>query len=246
MKPIIGILGSNMIFPSPAFSSVEKFYVNTAYINAIRLNGGIPLAIPVYTNENDLAEILKLCHGILVPGGEDVDPGFYNENPQPTLGVIRPDMDSFILSALEIAFRHNIPVFGICRGLQIINIALGGTLYQDMSLYEKETILHNQTYDRSYAVHKADIKTGSLLHSIFGKEEIMVNTMHHQAIKELGQGLSATALAPDDIIEAIESDDKPVFAVQWHPEELIHSTPHMNNLFSHFITNMAAKHNPGF
>ena len=246
MKPIIGILGSNMNFPSPVFSSVEKFYVNTAYINAVQLNGGIPLAVPVSENEEDLVSILKLCHGVLVPGGEDVDPKFYGENPHPTIGTIRPDMDSFILSALDICFKHNIPVFGVCRGLQIINIALGGTLYQDMSLYEGETILHNQTYDRSYTVHKADIKAGSLLHSIFGAEEIMVNTMHHQAIKDLGRGLSATALAPDDIIEAIESDNNQIFAVQWHPEELIHSTPEMNKLFLHFILNMAAKHTPGF
>ena len=246
MKPIIGILGSNMYFPAPSFAPVEKFYVNTSYINAVQLNGGIPLAIPVCENEEDLAELLKMCNGVIVPGGEDVDPKYFNESPHPTIGVIRPDMDKFIFQALDICFKHNIPLFGICRGLQIINIALGGSLYQDMSLYEKDTILHRQTYDRSYTVHKADIKSGSLLHSIFGKEEIMVNTMHHQAIKDLGQGLCATALAPDDIIEAIESDDRPILAVQWHPEELIRSTPDMNKLFSHFIINMAAKHNPGF
>jgi len=246
LRPIIGILGSNMNFPSPVFSSVERFYVNTSYIKAVQLNGGIPLAIPVCKNEEDLAEILKLCHGVLVPGGEDVDPKFFGEDPQPSIGTIRPDMDSFIFSALDICFRHSIPVFGICRGLQIINVALGGTLYQDMSLFEKETILHSQTYDRSFTVHKAEIKSGSLLHSIFDSEEILVNTMHHQAIKALGTGLSATAFAPDGIIEAIESEDKLIFAVQWHPEELVISTPSMNKLFSHFITEMSAKHHPEF
>ncbi|MDL2248735.1 gamma-glutamyl-gamma-aminobutyrate hydrolase family protein, partial [Tyzzerella sp. OttesenSCG-928-J15] len=123
---------------------------------------------------------------------------------------------------------------------QIINISKGGSLYQDLSLYEKEFILHEQKYDRSYAVHKVNVCDNTLLKSIFGEDTVSVNTMHHQAVKKLGKGLIASAYAPDGIIEALESEDKTIFAVQWHPEELVRSQPIMNKLFKHLIS-MAAE-----
>ena len=241
-KPVIGIVGSNALYDSARYKVVEKFYINSSYINAVINNGAIPMPIPVVENDDELFKLLDLCDGLLLPGGEDIDPAYYNENPHPRIGVIRPDMDKLALRCFDYFYKKNMPVFGICKGMQLINVALGGTLYQDIeSQYGNESILHLQAYSREYAVHTADIEENTLLKEILSEKTVKVNKMHHQAVKKVGDGLIASAYAPDGIIEAIESEDKTIFAVQWHPEELVRSVPEMNKLFRRLVDMASGK-----
>ncbi|MBE6012061.1 MAG: gamma-glutamyl-gamma-aminobutyrate hydrolase family protein [Lachnospiraceae bacterium] len=234
-KPIIGILASSSHMPAGDFGSIWKITLNKAYSDAILNNGGIPLIINPSSDFEVLKPLLDVCSGLLFPGGEDVDPAYFNEDPHPLLGVIRPEIDEFSFVCAKYAFEKHMPILGICRGMQLLNVAKGGSLYQDLSLRPVENILHAQSYNRSYLVHKVDIKEHTLLHKIFNKNTISVNTMHHQAVNKLGEGLIISAVAPDGIAEAIESPCGNILAVQWHPEELTVSAPEMNLLFKHLI-----------
>jgi putative glutamine amidotransferase len=144
---------------------------------------------------------------------------------------------------LEIAFARKMPVFGICRGHQVLNVALGGSLYQDISsTYEKESMMHQQRAHTSLALHTVKVEKGTMLFDIFGEETVGVNTFHHQAVKALGKDLIVTAVAPDGIIEAFESKDRTVLGVQWHPELMIHKHANMKKIFEYFIHTMAASY----
>lgn len=240
MVPIIGVSGCYQVFSSQLFHSVERYFINKSYLEAVKLNGGLPLPIPVVEEPEQLRAYIEMCDALLLPGGGDVDPMYFGEEPHPKLGTVQPDMDKFEMDLLSLAFERKMPVLGICRGEQIINVAKGGTIYQDMAAtYEKELILHQQTYRSSIGIHKIQIEENSLLFEILGSKEVRTNSMHHQSVKVLGKDLVVTATAADGIIEAIESTDRKIIGVQWHPELLIHTQSEMNNLFKHFIQNMA-------
>ncbi|MDR2899720.1 MAG: gamma-glutamyl-gamma-aminobutyrate hydrolase family protein [Clostridiales bacterium] len=240
-KPFIGIVGSTAVFGSEKFSVSEKYCINTSYLNAVKRNGGIPMPIPLLEDNEELHSILKMCDAILLPGGEDIDPEYYNEDPHKKLGTVRPELDSLALRCLDYAKACKLPVLGICKGIQLINVSHGGSLYQDINSQCKgECILHEQDYSRAYTLHKVKIEENSVLFELFGELNIKVNTMHHQAIKEVGKGLKAIAFAPDGIIEGVESEDGLILGVQWHPEELVESVPVMNRLFERLI-NLAKK-----
>jgi len=236
-KPIIGIVSTCAFFPTAKYGNVDKVYVNQSYVQAVANNGGVPLIIPPSLDEDEenIKVLLGLCSGLLFPGGEDVDPAFYNEEPDAKLGVFRPEIDKFSFFCAEYALNCNMPVFGICKGMQLLNVAKGGSLYQDMSLRNEPSILHSQSYSPSYLAHSVEISPGSILEKILGGGKIRVNTMHHQAVKDLGEGLTASAFAPDGIMEAFENEEGSIVAVQWHPEELTLSAPGMNKLFRYFI-----------
>lgn len=240
MAPIIGIPGSYYITPSPIFHSSEKYFINKAELEAVKLNGGIPMPIPCLEDPEHLKTYISLCDGLLLPGGADVDPAIYGEEPHPKLGAVQPDMDAFVINLLNMAFEVKMPVLGLCRGEQILNVAKGGTLYQDIPTnYENDYILHQQTYKSDIVLHTIKIKKSTLLHEIFGCTELRTNTMHHQSVKALGRDLIVSATAVDGIVEAIESKDKLILGVQWHPETLIHTHKEMNKLFKYFINTMA-------
>ena len=207
-------------------------YVNRAYCAAVEKGGGIPVVLPVPVRIEDGLESLALCQGLLVPGGLDVDPRFYGEDPLPVLGTLDADMDRFWIAAVKFAKEKGLPVLGICRGLQLVNVALGGSLYQDISQKNKEHFLHTQRQNRDYLMHEVVIRGDSRLASLLGAETIFTNTMHHQCVKEPGQGLAVTAWTRDQIPEAMESADGQFILVQWHPEELLESEPRMLALFS--------------
>ena len=243
MAPIIGLSGCYHIFPSPLFHSTEIYCINKSYLEAIKKNGGLPLPIPILEDPEHLSAYIEMCDALLIPGGADVDPMYFDEDPHQKLGTVQPDMDKFEISLLNLAFEKKMPVLGICRGEQIINVAKGGSLYQDIpATYEKDSILHQQTYRTNIALHRVKVEKDSLLFEIFGNENIRTNTMHHQAVKKLGKDLVVTAYAPDGIIEAIESTDRKIIGVQWHPELLIHTQSEMNNLFKYFIQTMAMEY----
>ena len=239
--PVIGILGNYSTLSDT--NTTERFFINKTYMEAVRLHGGIPLPLPCLDDIDQLRVCVDMCDAILLPGGIDVDPKFYGENPHQNLGTVQTDMDESAFKVLEIAFARKMPVFGICRGHQVLNVALGGSLYQDISsTYEKESMMHQQRAHTSLALHTVKVEKGTMLFDIFGEETVGVNTFHHQAVKALGKDLIVTAVAPDGIIEAFESKDRTILGVQWHPELMIHKHANMKKVFEYFIHTMAASY----
>ena len=246
MTPIIGVTGCYLVSPSPLFHTVERYFINKSYLTAIRLNGGLPLPIPVLEDTEHMKTYLDMCDALLLPGGGDVDPMFFGEDPHRELGIVMPEIDKYEISILQLAFERKMPILGICRGVQVINIAKGGTIFQDIhECSGKKTILHQQQYHSNIGIHRIIIEEDSLLCEILGSAELRVNSMHHQAINEPGKDMVVTATAPDGIIEAIESKDRSIIGVQWHPELMIHSHSEMNKLFKYFIQNMADRYSRG-
>ncbi|MDD7739899.1 MAG: gamma-glutamyl-gamma-aminobutyrate hydrolase family protein [Fusicatenibacter sp.] len=234
-KPIIGILGNTYMTQPGRFSSSERVYINSAYANAILKNGGIPIAIPAVSMSEDPKACLDLCDGLLVPGGEDMNPWYYGEEPLPQIGATRPEIDEAWFAAGRYAMEKKMPMFGICKGIQFLNVLCGGTLYQDVYTQRENSILHLQFQEKYYLFHHVEVKEGTYLARILGAGKHPVNSMHHQAVKRPGENLVVSALAPDGTIEAIESTDRQIVAVQWHPEELIESAPEMNRLFADLV-----------
>ncbi|POZ57487.1 putative glutamine amidotransferase [Lysinibacillus sphaericus] len=213
MKPIIGIT----TFAEDDLSS----RLNVAYSNSIIEAGGIPLIIPLGVEE-DAAQILSLTDGLLLSGGHDVHPFEFGAEPLPKLGQIHPERDKVELALLNAAFTRKMPIFGICRGIQMLNVALGGTLYQDVdSEYHSSKLLkHAQQAARGVATHYVHITPHTLLKTIIEEEKIAVNSFHHQAVNVLAEKLVVAAKSSDGLVEAVVHEEFPFcLAVQWHPEE---------------------------
>lgn len=209
-----------------------RYFLNEPYVEAIVKSGGIPLCIPI-----DFDEIIETIDGLMLTGGYDVDPKFFGQKPHPKLGVVTEKRDVVEMQLVQKCLEKNIPILGICRGLQLLNVYFGGTLYQDIDDQFKTNICHKQTEERTKATHEVKIKKESHLFSIVGKESFLVNSLHHQGIQQVGKSLKAVAKATDGIIEGIELENYPFcIAVQWHPEELakIEDAP-SKKLFEAFI-----------
>ena len=226
-KPVIGVSCSI------DGTTVE---VGMTYIKSVRKAGGIPFVIPITTSEKEIDEYLDQIDGLLMTGGEDVSPLLFGQEPSRFLGEVVPDRDIYDLTLIRKAVKRGIPVFGICRGIQCINIAMGGDLIQDIPSEVENAIQHRQNGPRSYGSHTIAIEKGSLVAKLLGTESIAVNSFHHQACGKLAPGYKVTAKAPDGIIEAIESKDGKSFGVQFHPEGFVYSG---NNtflpLFQHLV-----------
>jgi len=206
------------------------------YISAIENAGGIPILLPLIQDDSRIADSLNLIDGLLLPGGPDVDSLLYHEEPQPVMGQIDVDKDRVEMQLIPGAFELDLPILGICRGIQILNVAAGGTLYQDVSMGSSSVMKHRQEAPGSYATHAINVKEGSRLLDIMGKSEIRVNSFHHQAVKKPAQGFAVSAVASDGIIEAIESlDHSFVIGVQFHAELMWRDHPSVNNLFTEFV-----------
>ena len=216
-KPLIGILASNL---SP------KAEINASYVKAISQNGGIPVILPD-------CESLRICDALVFPGGIDVDPELYGEKPNEGLGRIDRALDDFWIDSARYAVSNRIPVLGICRGLQLLNVFLGGTLYQDIKSERQGSINHRQEISRSSTSHRVSIYEDTRLYRILGAKSIAVNSLHHQAVKSRAEGLKISSRSSEDkVVESMESPDGLIIAVQWHPEELLESVPVMNRLFA--------------
>jgi len=216
----------------------ERAYVNAAYLKAIQLAGGVPLPMPPQLDATARAEILKRVHGVLLTGGGDVDPARFGETPHPTTSLVSPARDSFEIDLTHWALGTRLPLLAVCRGLQVLNVALGGSLYQDVSSEPGSPIDHSQAGKaRHMPSHHVKVRDSSQLAQILGAVEVDVNSFHHQAIKRLGQGLADVAWAPDSIIEGVELVDGRQFVVgvQWHPEELVDHDGAAINLFAALV-----------
>ncbi|MDN4523130.1 gamma-glutamyl-gamma-aminobutyrate hydrolase family protein [Fictibacillus fluitans] len=221
--PVIGITVSSTMHQDN-LSSI----LNTAYSKAMIQAGGLPLLIPTVDVEA-ARRTLDLCDGLLLPGGDDIDPSFFGEDPIPLLGKVNPLQDECEIGVLKAALDKNKPILGICRGMGIINIALGGTMIQHVDIEITNPIKHHQEAARSMPTHSITVEENSLLYDLTErKTELKVNSFHHQAVKKAPSRLRPVAYASDGVIEAIESMEKGQFilGVQWHPEELNSFLPH--------------------
>jgi putative glutamine amidotransferase len=240
-RPIIGI-------PTQTLHSIEgipealpeSWVMNQRYSRVVAASGGVPVMIPLLDDESSLRALYDLTDGLLLPGGVDLDPATYGESPLPTCGRLDPARDRVELQFARWAIAEGKPLFGLCRGLQIVNVALGGTLYQDIAAQRSDAIKHDYFptagFARDHVAHPVAIASGSRLDALVGAVSLGVNSMHHQAVKDLAPGLVTTAIAPDGVIEALESSgDQFVIAVQWHPESLTDRDPRMHRLLTGFV-----------
>lgn len=232
MKPVIGV---TTFIDDKANNKLSSLNYN--YINSIILAGGIPVLIPIIEDEEDINRFTDIVDGILFTGGGDISPLYFGENPTGKINSISTRRDFIELKLFKKAWEKNMPMLGICRGLQLINVALGGTLYQDIdSQFEGVLGHHPNDILRDELYHTVKLKEGSSLFDIFKTDEIGVNSFHHQAIKQLGKGLTISALSCEGIIEGVEANDKRfVVGVQWHPEALTVRYPEFQKLFYAFI-----------
>ena len=217
MRPIIGL--------TPSLESGEnKIYTPTSYPKAIIEAGGNPVFFNFTRDPEMIEAYAAMVDGVLFSGGDDVDPSTYGEEQIWGCGDVVPLRDDFEISLLKVLLEKypEKPILGICRGCQVLNVATGGTLYQDLRSQKDGCIRHQQQQSSHYASHRAMVEEGSLLHQIYGSTEVMVNSFHHQAVKDLAPGMRLTAVASDGVVEGFEKPDHPYFVgVQWHPERLV-------------------------
>lgn len=200
--------------------------------------GGIPILLPALENTAQIDRLVEMVDGLLLPGGYDLDPITFGEEPLPGLGTVDPVRDELELAAAKKAMECGIPVLGICRGLQLLNVAAGGSLYQDLPSQVKGSLLqHQQTAPRWFPSHEVTITSGSTLGRLFGGvEHLRVNSSHHQAIKDVAPDFVVTARAKDGIVEAVESRIHSfAVGVQWHPEVMWETAPEQAVIFQGFI-----------
>jgi len=213
---------------------VGRDWVRRPYLEAIRQAGGIPVLL---ANLPESVEILAHCHGLLLTGGSDFDPVHYGEVPQGTdMDGVVPERDHTELALLHRAEQLDMPVFGICRGIQALAVGLGGRLIQDIPrVLPQSPLRHQQTQAREEKTHSVRIAPDSRLRSILGKDQVAVNSFHHQAVAHVPAGWRAVAWAEDGVIEAMEHESKGWFGVQWHPEDLFGDDRPARALFEHFV-----------
>jgi putative glutamine amidotransferase len=206
------------------------------YIRAVINNGALPHLIPFTPDKKLLNQYIDSIDFLLLPGGDDIDPALYNEKNNGLSLNVCPERDLMEFYLLEKAFEKKIPVLGICRGCQVINVFMGGTLYQDMGKENAGSIDHvNSSRETGFLSHSVNIEKGSFLYSMYNSAKIQVNSRHHQAVKKVSQELTVSALSDDGIVEGIESAAMKILGVQWHPENLIDLGQEFNSLFRNFF-----------
>ena len=208
--------------------------VRDLYIDSLLQAGAVPVMIPVITDPAALATIVDRIDGVLFTGGGDVLPMFVGEEPHPALGDTDPKRDQFDFTLLKLCADRCMPIMGICRGHQVINLYFGGVNYQDIKSLEQNVIQHSQKSGKEFVSHTVDLSEGSVLKKMFGKEFLRVNSFHHQAVKQVADGFVETALSADGINEGMEAMPiREIYSVQWHPEGLIDSCDSMLPLFEY-------------
>lgn len=232
LKPLIGLTTSRMPKPSGHIA----FGINEPYVNSIANAGGLPILIPLGLSNEDLDILFLRLDGILFTGGYDIDPRGYGNQPHPKVEGVDVDRDRVEVHLVRTAIQSGKSFFGICRGCQVINVALGGSLYEDLPEQHPGNVHHdNHDHPRNFLAHSVDIQSDSSLAQVMSRNQVRVNSLHHQGVRHLAPELRATAIAPDGLIEAFELPGHPFgLAVQWHPEELQEHAV-MRNLFQTFI-----------
>ena len=234
MEPKIGIVTCGLID--------NKQFVTNAYIQAVRYSGGLPLVLPLIRSDHIINDYISLCDGFLFCGGNDITPLLFGQEPKNGNGKTNITLDLFQIRLMKQVLKSKKPVLSICRGMQVYNVACGGTIYQDISLQPGKHLDHmQQSFSRSEVSHRITVEHGSLLKKYIGSN-LFVNSYHHQTIDKTGKELVVSARASDSTIEALEMPSHP-FAIggQWHPECMYRTSPEMRELFGEFI--LHASHN---
>jgi len=237
-KPLIGITCRTYIVPPgvEGADSATAFLGQRELADCVIRAGGNPVLLPSVEGDRYARGIVAELDGVLVSGGSDSDPAGYGQEPHPKLGFVDDLKSRFETVLVRAALEAGVPVFGICGGHQILNVACGGTLHQDIAACTGSTMLHAVSQTESRPCHSVEIVPGSRLHAIVGETKLRVNSTHHQAVDKTGEGLVVTARAPDGTVEAIERADAPfVLSVQWHPERLVERDAPSRRLFDAFV-----------
>lgn len=241
MRPLIGV-------PTQTLQAIDgipadlphSWVMNHRYFVALTTVEAVPVMVPLLAQDtHTLRAVYERLDGVFLAGGVDVDPASYREDKLDVCGRTDPDRDRVELLFTKWAIEDGKPVLGVCRGMQVINVACGGTLVQDFGHESPRFLKHDyfptQGFARDHLAHDAKVRAGTLLHRIYGDTTIMVNSMHHQGIRTLGDNLDATIHAPDELIEGVEgTSDNFVVGVQWHPEMLIETDAGTRRLFTEF------------
>lgn len=237
MPPLIVVTTSSM---PEGDGRPGRATLNRAYLRALEQAGAAPLLLAPESTQATIGALMSLAQGLVLTGGGDVFPGLYGEEPHPATAGVSAGRDRTEVEALGIALERGIPVLAICRGMQVLNVALGGTLCQDLPSLWAGALNHAQTnggaHRRDEVTHDVVLQPGSCLAGLFGAGELQVNSMHHQALARMADGLTPVGWTSDGVVEAAEMPGEHwVFAVQWHPEELYEGHEHARRLFSSFI-----------
>ncbi len=230
--PVIGLPTLEI----PSGQKPARFGINQAYVRALEAAGAAPVLIPLLDEPDRLRAIFDRLDGILFPGGEDVDPASYHEDSIGSVNVVEPRRDRVEIALARWAAEHDLPTLGICRGQQLLNVALGGSLYQDLREQGVTTLEHANRDGRArdQLIHRVRLDPDSQLAQLIDETVLEVNSLHHQAVKEVAPGLRVTGRAEDSVIEALEDPDRRfLISVQWHPEEIA-TLPWVQRLFAGF------------
>lgn len=231
MKPVIGLSCGVENKVNRRFSQL-----NYTYVNAVIKAGGVPVIIPTLKEVSEIEEYLDIIDGLILTGGEDVSSLLFGENPVKEVTAIDYERDDMEFALFHEAYKRGTPIVGICRGLQLANIALGGDIYQDIFSQVKDVLGHVSSYRVEHGHHLIDIEKDSTLHNILERDSIAVNSLHHQSVRKLGKNLRVSAKAQDGIVEAVESTNDNYFVgLQFHPEGMIEKNPEFLKIFEHFI-----------
>ncbi|HEX5725434.1 MAG TPA: gamma-glutamyl-gamma-aminobutyrate hydrolase family protein [Longimicrobiaceae bacterium] len=216
MRPLIAV--TTTLGPGGSYD-LPRAMVNVQYVTAVEAPGGTAVLLTPAHDAASIERIVDLCHALVLTGGEDVDPARYGQPPHPALETVNAPRDEMEFAALARALARRMPVLAICRGLQLLNVHLGGTLYQDLPSQRTGPLVHEQTAPVGQGWHHAGVAPGSALEAVFGTRELFINSFHHQGIDRLAPGLAATVHAEDGLVEGVEARGYPwVYGVQWHPE----------------------------
>jgi putative glutamine amidotransferase len=227
MQPVIGLVAEYTDIDM--HGATHGYYVATKfYVEAVRRAGGVPVVVP-YLAESELPSLLARLDGVVLCGGIDIAPARYGADAAPETNVPQPRRDEFEMALIGRLLDGNVPTLGVCRGVQSLNVALGGTLHQHLTEHPTDMVW-------TATPHTVDVAPGSLLSSVTGRPQLSVNSLHHQGVDRLGRGVVVTGrAAADGGVEAIEIDGAPnVLAVQWHPEVLCPAPEHLA-LFEHLV-----------
>lgn len=216
----------------------ESIWMLPAYLDAVVEAGGIPVILPLIDNKEDIKKLVSIYDGFLLTGGQDINPKIYNEEKAEHCGYINQERDTMEGILLSEVLKVDKPIFAICRGFQLLNSCLGGKLYQDISIEKNNGTGSNHRQDKPYnkPIHKIKVKEDSLLFEIIKESEIMVNSLHHQGIKDISPYVEEAAITDDGLIECIYLKNKKfVLGVQWHPELLYKDFKNQFSIFKAFI-----------
>ena len=234
MRPVIGI-------PCQAdfrAGSERPIYGNNrTYVHAVESAGGLPILIPMLTNLHDLEDLFPRLDGILFSGGIDLEPSLYGEQKHPEADEFDPQLDTFEMTLANWALQEDIPILGVCRGMQLLNVLLEGSLYQDIASQRPDSLAHRRReLPRTALTHTVTVEEGSLMEKILGTRQLWVNSLHHQAIKEPGKGVYISGRSDDGVAELLElPGHRFVLGVQGHPEEIYEQVPAFARLFQAFV-----------